>query len=248
MPAGQCTFNPVQTCQSTDSTVALRIYYYGDTAHCLFTWYVYWGDGHSTQNLSVIAPADGYRLLAQHTYATPGVYTILVTGEATPGCTAQVGTHTFNLLAPAPTNYQCSCVLYVRYTLQAHGINLGPEPTASAYTQHNMRTLGWSHVTLPNNGAIPDGDQPMVMIFDAGAKGADGHDGHMAIVVNAWSREWLGATGKSPWYNYRTKEWNITVMQDDWSTDPSNCTPAQHLFNRTPWGNLYGINFYVPDN
>jgi hypothetical protein len=250
-PTAQCTFIPTkETCKSTDHTVLLDTYTYGDTADCIFTWDVYWGDGHSNLNLTQIAPSDGYHLLTQHTYANPNTYSIAVSGSATPGCQVQDNVHTFTLLAPPPPpDYHCSCVTYVRDTLAAQGINLGGGPaTASEYTEKWMDAHGWHRVKLPNNGAVPDGNQPMVMVWDANTHGA-GNAGHMAIVVNAWARKYLSASGKSPWYNHNVKRWNITVLQDDWSEDPINCTPAQHLFNNAyqHWGELYGVNFYVPD-
>lgn len=149
---------------------------------------------------------------------------------------------------PEHVNYNCSCVTFVRDVLAAQGVMLDGGPaTAGQYQEKWMDTHGWHRVIPPNNGTIPDGGEPMVAVWDDNQHGA-GPDGHMAIVVTAWSREHLGASGRSPWYNYSTKMWNITVLQDDWSTDPQPCTPAQHLFDSPPWGNLYGVNFYVPDD
>jgi hypothetical protein len=98
-PSGQCTFVNVSTCQSTDPTVALNVYYSGDTSDCTFTDDVSWGDGDTSQNLVVIDPPDGWQVLAQHTYATSGVYSITETGQATNGCTVTPFTVTFTLLA-----------------------------------------------------------------------------------------------------------------------------------------------------
>ena len=78
--------------------MALDIFYYGDTADCLFTWDVDWGDGNSSQNLDVSDPPDGDVLLAQHTYTTPGTYSIVTTGTATNRCTATGGTDKFTWL------------------------------------------------------------------------------------------------------------------------------------------------------
>ena len=222
--------------------MALNIDYYGDTSGCTFVWNVSWGDGKSSQNIIVTDPPDGYRLLSQHTFpAIADVYTIAVTGQVTAGsCAESDFSVTFTLTNP----YNCSCVTYVRDTLAANGIKLGGGPaTAAEYTAKWMSAHGWRRVVPPNNGTIPDGGKPMVVVWDANQKGAFGA-GHMAIAVTAWSRNHLGASGKSPWYNYHTKKWNIAVLQDDWATDPSNCVPAQHPFNS--WGNLYGVNFYVP--
>ncbi len=100
---GQCTFVPALKCQSTDPVVALNIYYYGDSADCTFVWDVDWGDGHSTSNLEVVGPANGYRLLVQHTYLAPDTYTIAVTGLVPIGnCVAKAFTATFTLTNPAP--------------------------------------------------------------------------------------------------------------------------------------------------
>jgi hypothetical protein len=244
-PAAQCVLDPVLSCQSTNPTVVLDVYYPADQTGCLYTFYIYWGDGKLTQLDVLSPPSNSWALLAQHTYSTPREYTITVSVSASVGCQGNDWTDDFAYLAPAPTNYQCSCVLYVRDTLLAQGIKLAGGPgTAAGYTQSKMHHLGWSHVRLQNNGTFPDGNQPMVAVWDAGAKGADKGAGHMAIVVNAWAREWLGAKGKSPWYNYRTKQWNITVMQVDWPTGA--CAPAGHVFTGPAWGNLYGVNFYVP--
>jgi hypothetical protein len=113
LPSGQCTFVPAMKCQSTDPIVALNIYYYGGSADCTFVWDVDWGDGHSTSNLEVDGPANGYRLLAQHTYLAPETYTIAVTGLVIDGnCVANAFTATFTLLAApsAPPIPSCPAV------------------------------------------------------------------------------------------------------------------------------------------
>jgi hypothetical protein len=99
-----CTLIPAQTCQSTDPTVSLNIDYTGDTSACIFVWNVAWGDGDNTSNLMVGGPPDGYVLLAQHTYAAPGAYTITVSGDVTDGaCTAGDFTVQFTLSSPPPS-------------------------------------------------------------------------------------------------------------------------------------------------
>jgi hypothetical protein len=248
----QCVLDPSQTCKSTDPTVEVNVYYQGDTSECLYLFKVSWGDGNISQIDVIGPPSNSFQHLGQHTYSTPGNYTITVSTAGSPGCPGNLWTDEFDLLAPAPapatTNYHCSCVTYVRDVLAAHGVQLDGGPTtAGEYQEKWMDAHGWHRVIPPNNGTIPDGGKPMVMVWDAGQKGAFG-SGHMAIVVTSWSREHLGASGRSPWYNYETRQWNITVLQDDWKTDPQQCTPAQHLFSGQQWGNLYGVNFYVPDN
>lgn len=94
-----CSFLPAQTCKSTNPTVALNIYYYGDASACTFVWDVNWGDGDSSPNLTVTDPADGYVLLANHTYyAAAGTHAIAVTGQVTSGnCTTNNFTVKFTL-------------------------------------------------------------------------------------------------------------------------------------------------------
>lgn len=97
-----CTFNPAATCQSTDPTVALNIYYSGDVSACTFVWDVSWGDGQDSSNLTVTDPVDGHILLTRHTYRIAGTYTISVTGHVTAGdCVANPFTVKFTLLPPA---------------------------------------------------------------------------------------------------------------------------------------------------
>ena len=98
-----CNFQSDPTCQSTDHTVTVSTYQYGDTSACSFVWNVDWGDGQSTQNLVLTDPPGGWTVLAQHTYANPGTYTISLTGETTAGsCTLTAFSKTFTLLAPTP--------------------------------------------------------------------------------------------------------------------------------------------------
>jgi len=93
-----CTFQPATTCQSTDHTVALNIYYYGSQSGCTYAWDVDWGDGNS-QSFTVTDPAEGYIFLTNHTYTTPGKYTIAVTGQVTAGdCVVNPFTVSFTLL------------------------------------------------------------------------------------------------------------------------------------------------------
>jgi hypothetical protein len=241
-----CNFTQsLQTCESADPSVA-----YYDTAHnashCTFVFDITWGDNSGTTKKTITHPTNGHHLVATHLYAA-GVYAITVKPRTTSGtCTATSSVHTFTLVS-STSAYNCSCVTYVRDTLASQGITLkGGPSTASGYTEKWMSKHGWRRVVPPNNGTIPAGGKPMVMVWDAKKKGAFG-DGHMAIVVTDWSGTYLGAIGKSPWYNYQTKQWNISVLQDDWAADPSTCTPAQHFFTGTSWGNLDGVNFYVPD-
>lgn len=111
-PSAQCTFRSGLTCQSTDATITVSTYVSGpDPQQCTWAWDVNWGDGHTTQNLIQAGPPDGWNLLAQHTYAAPGVYTITLNGGADgPNCTVTDFVLTFTLLQnnspqPSPTIY-----------------------------------------------------------------------------------------------------------------------------------------------
>jgi hypothetical protein len=91
-----CNFQGAQTCQSTDPTVTVSTYQGGDTSACTFVWYVNWGDGQKSWNLEVVDPPDGWRVLAQHTYAAPGTYTIGLIGTTAAGnCTTNDFSRTF---------------------------------------------------------------------------------------------------------------------------------------------------------
>ncbi len=96
-----CSLNPATSCQSTDGTVALSIDY-SDASACTFAWHVDWGDGR-VSDVTVTDPADGYVLLAQHTYANANTYTISATGQGTTeNCDTTPFTGHFTLLKPAP--------------------------------------------------------------------------------------------------------------------------------------------------
>jgi Peptidase A4 family len=103
--SAQCNFVlTLGTCESTDHTVAYYDTPTGDTSHCTFVFNITWGDGGSATR-TLTDPTAGHHLIAEHTYAAPGVYTITVTPQVTAGtCTATSSGHTFTLLpAPPPT-------------------------------------------------------------------------------------------------------------------------------------------------
>jgi len=94
-----CSFDPVVSCQSTDPTVALDLYYYGDSSACTFSFTVSWGDS-TTQNFVVVDPPDGYKYLASHTYPYAATFPISLTGSVLAGdCTATPGSYQFTLLS-----------------------------------------------------------------------------------------------------------------------------------------------------
>ena len=94
----QCNFvHSLNTCESTDPTVAYYDSPTGNIVNCTFAFDVTWGDGGSTTK-SLTDPPAGHNLVGEHTYAGPGVYTITVTVTVTAGtCTATSSTHTFDL-------------------------------------------------------------------------------------------------------------------------------------------------------
>lgn len=99
-----------------------------------------------------------------------------------------------------------------------------------------MKSHGWHRVVPPGNGTIPSGGKSMVVIFDPTSKGTD-YRGHMALVTS------------DPTYDYGTKKWVINVRQVDWPYN--HCEPSDYTFTGVMdggnWGDLYGINFYVPN-
>jgi hypothetical protein len=148
-------------------------------------------------------------------------------------------------VAPAKaTSSDCSCVTYVRDALAAHAVNLPGGPgTAGGYQETWMDQHGWHRVVPPGSGTIPSGGKAMVMVWDANKKSAYG-DGHMAIVATAWAQQaGLTQSGLDPWYNSSSEKWNIKVLQEDWPV--GQCGVTQTTF--TGWGDLDGINFYIPN-
>jgi CHAP domain/Fibronectin type III domain len=111
----QCNFvESLQTCESTDPTVSYTDNAYGNTSGCTFVFSITWGDGGATTE-TVTDPTDGPHLLATHTYAGPGVYTITVTVQVTAGnCTGTNSVHTFTLAnaatPAAPSNLTATAV------------------------------------------------------------------------------------------------------------------------------------------
>jgi len=94
----QCNFvHSLNTCESTDPTIAYYDSPTGNIVNCTFAFDITWGDGGSTTK-SLTDPPAGHNLVGKHTYAGPGVYTIAVPVTVTAGtCTAANSTHTFNL-------------------------------------------------------------------------------------------------------------------------------------------------------
>ena len=99
----QCNFvSSLRTCKSTDHTVAYYDSPTGDASHCTFVFHITWGDGGGTTK-TVADPTPGHHLVAQHTYAASGIYTITVTPRVAAGtCTITNSVHIFTLLNPPP--------------------------------------------------------------------------------------------------------------------------------------------------
>ena len=97
----QCNFvESLQTCKSTDPTVAYYDSPTGNILNCTFAFDVTWGDGSSTTKTLTDPPA-GHNLVAKHAYVGPGVYTVTVTVTVTVGtCTGTNSVHTFTLTSP----------------------------------------------------------------------------------------------------------------------------------------------------
>lgn len=119
-----------------------------------------------------------------------------------------------------PKADSCNCVYYVR---NRTGL-CGGAGTAAGYTERFMNGQNYVRVS-PRAGAI--------MVWDANKKCATSA-GHIAIV-------------RSAAYNSRTRKWEIRVDHANWGgcgirtnhLVTSSCSSAN-------WGDLYGINFYVP--
>lgn len=101
--SARCNFvESLQTCESTDPTVAYYDTAVGDTSQCVFVFDITWGD-RSSVTRTLTAPPDGNNLVAEHTYAAPGAYSITVTVTVTAGaCTGTDSAHTFTLTKPSP--------------------------------------------------------------------------------------------------------------------------------------------------
>ena len=107
----QCNFvESLQTCKSTDPTVAYYDTPTGTITDCSFAFDVAWGDGASTTT-TVVNPPDSHHLVGEHTYVAKGAYTIKVAIKVTVGtCTETNSAHTFTLLAtPTPTRVALLC-------------------------------------------------------------------------------------------------------------------------------------------
>lgn len=113
----------------------------------------------------------------------------------------------------AADDIACSCVAFVRSVTHLPG---GPG-AAAGYTPAFMVKAGYKRVK-PQAGAI--------VVWDAGAKGADPKLGHIAFVK---------AASQDP----KTKVWTVKVRHSNWT----HCTIGTSTFK---WSDLKGLNFYLP--
>ena len=102
----ECNFvESLQTCESTDPTVAYYDTVTGNPVDCTFVFDVAWGNSANSTTLGRNPSAGSHNLAGEHTYAAPGTYTITVNPQVTAGtsCTTTSSVHTFTLLFPTPT-------------------------------------------------------------------------------------------------------------------------------------------------
>lgn len=140
-----CNFQATQMCTSTDPTVTVSAYYYGNSSACTFVWNVDWGDGHSSPNLVVTDPANGWRVLSQHTYAAPSTYAILITGQVTAGnCIESDFSRTFTLTSSPPSPVYSPTIYWSRTS--------GRPGTFVTLTGNGWAPGGTVKVHLPSKG------------------------------------------------------------------------------------------------
>lgn len=98
-PAPPCTFDTNgMTCSSSNPQVVLEIIAAGDTTGCSTEVEIQWGDTSAAEIVDHSGGLPGTHFLANHTYTTPGTYSIYVTGAPLNGCSFNGGSYTFTLL------------------------------------------------------------------------------------------------------------------------------------------------------
>lgn len=199
----QCNFVlTLETCESTDHTVGYYDTPTGDTSHCTFVFNITWGDGGSTTRTQT-DPTAGHHLVAEHTYAAPGVYTITVIPQVTVGtCTATSSVHTFMLLAAPPPPAPSCKAPSVSFT-----------PSAGPIGSHFViKGAGWNpggviHIKLPSKGffhakqatptvsakgnwqtTVTAGKSPAeTYTFTFAEKGCPSKNGKYAVISTPWN-------------------------------------------------------------
>lgn len=140
-----CSLGPTESCQSTNPTIAINIDYINATK-CIFGWQVSWGDSTLT-NVTVADPANGYALLAKHTYASSGTYAISATAKAiTANCTTTPfkGTFTVRVAAPTPGVAE-ACV----FNAPSGGFTIPGVDGKHIYISGHV---GWAYLANPAKG------------------------------------------------------------------------------------------------
>jgi hypothetical protein len=101
----KCEFLYWATCTSLNNDVSIDTYSNGDTSSCTFTAITDWGDGTPPTSVDFTGGPDGTVWdVGDHTYTTPGTYTISVDGLVDSGyCSYGTGTLTFTLTCEQST-------------------------------------------------------------------------------------------------------------------------------------------------
>jgi hypothetical protein len=99
LTAAPCTLDSNDlTCSSSNPQVVLELIAFGNTTGCSTEVEIQWGDTSAPEFVDHLGGAPGPHFLANHTYATPGTYTIDVSGTPLNGCTFSGASYTFTLL------------------------------------------------------------------------------------------------------------------------------------------------------
>ena len=185
-----CNFQGDQTCQSTDPAVTVSTYQTGDTSSCTFVWNIDWGDGQSTPDLVVTGPPSGWAVLASHTYAATGTYTISLTGEVADGvCTLTPFSRTFTLLAPPPPSRSGeACVFSAPNGGQ-------PLPTFHGWVMSGH--VGWAYLADPATGTWEYGANEGYTHFYGDSSRTWLAEGSWENVISAFKNALPGGKGKN---------------------------------------------------
>lgn len=135
-----CVFLDEDTCASVDTSVTIETTSDGDTSGCTFTATADWGDGTPPTSVSFAGGPDGTLFdIGDHTYTTPGSYTINLVGVVdSGGCTFGGGTGYFTLtsLITSPAAGSIVAMTDAAY--------LSPQPTGTerAPTKRDLTVTG----------------------------------------------------------------------------------------------------------
>lgn len=96
--SSECVFGgQVGACKSTDPTAAKALVSNGDCSTTQQQITVNWGDSSAPVTVNTVGPATANtpKVIADHTFSSPGVYTITITGSTSGPCTFTPTTDTF---------------------------------------------------------------------------------------------------------------------------------------------------------